>query len=64
MMTDLKIFNEKRASEGKMAIDHGMGINTDSIVSVILAHPKEWIISDYVNLAARIESACKREFTY
>ena len=75
MMTDLKIFNEKRASEGKMAIDHGMGINTDSIVSGNIGSPKRMdytVIGDGVNLAARIESACKQygahilisEFTY
>ena len=75
MMTDLKTFNEKRASEGKMAIDHGMGINTDSIVSGNIGSPKRMdytVIGDGVNLAARIESACKQygahilisEFTY
>ena len=75
MMTDLKTFNEKRANEGKMAIDHGMGINTDSIVSGNIGSPKRMdytVIGDGVNLAARIESACKQygahilisEFTY
>ena len=75
MMTDLKIFNDKRSSEGKMPIDHGMGINTDSIVSGNIGSPKRMdytVIGDGVNLAARIESACKQygahilisEFTY
>tara|TARA_X000000950_G_scaffold110438_1_gene139267 strand:+ start:1 stop:1284 length:1284 start_codon:yes stop_codon:yes gene_type:complete len=75
MMTDLKIFNDKRAMEGKMPIDHGMGINTDSIVSGNIGSPKRMdytVIGDGVNLAARIESACKQygahilisEFTY
>ena len=40
MMTDLKVFNDKRSSEGKMPIDHGMGINTDSIVSGNIGSPK------------------------
>ena len=40
MMTDLKIFNEKRAAEGKLPIDHGMGINTDSVVSGNIGSPK------------------------
>ncbi len=40
MMTDLKVFNDKRAAEGKMPIDHGMGINTDSIVSGNIGSPK------------------------
>jgi len=63
MMTDLKVFNDKRASEGKMPIDHGMGINTDSIVSGNIGSPKRMdytVIGDGVNLAARIESACKQ----
>ena len=63
MMTDLKVFNEKRSSEGKMPIDHGMGINTDSIVSGNIGSPKRMdytVIGDGVNLAARIESACKQ----
>ncbi|MDG1139744.1 MAG: GAF domain-containing protein [Opitutales bacterium] len=63
MMTDLIVFNEKRATEGKMPIDHGMGINTDSIVSGNIGSPKRMdytVIGDGVNLAARIESACKQ----
>jgi adenylate cyclase len=75
MMTDLKVFNDKRVNEGKKPIDHGMGINTDSIVSGNIGSPKRMdytVIGDGVNLAARIESACKQygahilisEFTY
>lgn len=75
MMTDLKVFNQKRIAEGKMPIDHGMGVNTDSIVSGNIGSPKRMdytVIGDGVNLAARIESACKQygahilisEFTY
>ena len=63
MMTDLNVFNDKRSSEGKMPIDHGMGINTDSIVSGNIGSPKRMdytVIGDGVNLAARIESACKQ----
>ena len=63
MMTDLKTFNNKRTNEGKKPIDHGMGINTDSIVSGNIGSPKRMdytVIGDGVNLAARIESACKQ----
>ena len=63
MMTDLKVFNDKRSTEGKMPIDHGMGVNTDSIVSGNIGSPKRMdytVIGDGVNLAARIESACKQ----
>ena len=61
-MTDLKVFNDRRANEGKMPIDHGMGINTDSIVSGNIGSHKRMdytVIGDGVNLAARIESSCK-----
>ena len=63
MMTDLNDFNQKRKSEGKPPVDHGMGLNTDQIVSGNIGSPKRMdytVIGDGVNLAARVESSCKK----
>ena len=75
MMVQLNILNQQRAKDGKMPLDHGMGVNTDNVVSGNIGSPKRMdytVIGDGVNLAARIESACKQysakllisEFTY
>ena len=63
MMTDLNDYNMRRAKEGKLPIDHGMGLNTDNIMSGNIGSPKRMdytVIGDGVNLAARVESACKK----
>ncbi len=63
MMTRLADYNETRKANGLMTIDHGMGLNTDSIVSGNIGSPKRMdytMIGDGVNLAARLESACKQ----
>ncbi|MGZ5051263.1 MAG: GAF domain-containing protein [Methylobacter sp.] len=75
MIRELQVWNVKRAEEGKMPVDIGIGLNTDTVVSGNIGSQKRMdftIIGDGVNLAARLESACKQygahilisEFTY
>ncbi len=63
MLVQLSEFNQRRKQQGMMAIDHGLGLNTDEIVSGNIGSPKRMdytVIGDGVNLAARLESACKK----
>jgi adenylate cyclase len=75
MTRELNEFNERRQSQGLKPLAMGVGLNTDTIVSGNIGSPKRMdytVIGDGVNLASRLESACKQygahilasEFTY
>ena len=63
MIKRLWEWNAEREKEGKPPVDMGLGLNTDSVVSGNIGSSKRMdytMIGDGVNLAARLESACKQ----
>ena len=63
MIKRLWHWNEVRNKEGKPPLDMGLGLNTDKIVAGNIGSQKRMdytMIGDGVNLAARLESACKQ----
>ena len=62
MFKRLAALNRVRGLRGDMPIEMGVGLNTDMVVSGNIGSPKRMdytMIGDGVNLAARLESACK-----
>jgi adenylate cyclase len=75
MISSVHEWSKQRVKEGKLPVDMGIGLNTDNIVAGNIGSPKRMdytMIGDGVNLAARLESACKQysahilisEYTY
>jgi adenylate cyclase len=63
MIRTLWTWNIERKARGQLPADMGIGINTDEVVSGNIGSPKRMnytLIGDGVNLAARLESACKQ----
>jgi len=63
MISELNEWNVERINAGSIPVHMGIGLHTDKVVSGNIGSPKRMdftMIGDGVNLAARLESACKQ----